>query len=221
MFRFLIPLFPFGNYFFWPLICLITLVSITYGSLSAINQIDLKKVIAYSSIVHMNMAVLGLFTLNIYGQLGSLFLMLAHGLTSAGLFFCVGVLYDRYHTRLITYYSGLVSVMPNFSIFFFIFSISNIGFPGTANFIAELLIFLGISFKNSFVLFSLLPAFFLSVLYSIFVFNRICFGEVSPHFKQTLHKDISFREVVILFLLCGLLLIEGFFPQNILNILEY
>ncbi len=217
--RFVIPLFPFGNHFFWPLICLITFFSITYGSLSAISQIDLKKVIAYSSVVHMNFAVLGLFTLNIYGHVGSIFLMLAHGITSAGLFLSVGVLYDRYHTRTLLYYSGLALVMPLFSVFLFIFFISNIGFPGTANFIAEFLIFLSLGFKSPIMLFFLFPSFVLSLLYSIFVFNKICFGTLAfPEFGEVSEFfDVTLREFYLLFSLSFFLILFGLFPQSLLN----
>jgi NADH:ubiquinone oxidoreductase subunit 4 (subunit M) len=165
----------------------------------------------------MNFAVLGLFTLNIYGHVGCIFLMLAHGITSTGLFLSIGIIYDRYHTRIVDYYSGLVAVMPLFSIFFFIFFISNIGFPGTANFIAEFLIFLSIGFKSSFILFLTFPSFLLSLLYSVFVFNRVCFGTLS--FSNLPSFDITLREFYLLFSLTLFLFLFGLFPQAILNVI--
>lgn len=216
--RFVIPLFPIANYFFWPMLCLVVFFSVTYGSLFAISQVDLKKIIAYSSIVHMNFAILGLFTLNIYGHVGCIFLMLSHGITSTGLFLSVGVLYDRYHTRITDYYSGLVAIMPLFSIFFFIFFISNIGFPGTANFISEFLLFLSIGFKNFFILFLMFPSFLLSLLYCIFIFNKICFGTLS-FFLNGVNFDITIREFYLLFSLSFFIFLFGLFPQVILNVI--
>lgn len=213
--RFLIPLFPLGTYFFWPFLVFLSVVSITYCSFSAVNQIDIKKIVAYSSVVHMNLAVLGLFTLNIYGFIGSIFLMLTHGLTSGGLFFCIGVLYDRYHTRIINYYSGLAQIMPVFASIFFIFSISNIGFPGTANFIAEFLLILSLAFKNYLILFSIFPSFLLSLLYSIWVFNKLFFGNLNPILGRTL--DLTNREFYCLFILVILIILLGLFPQVVLN----
>ena len=132
--RFLIPLFPYALKFFTPFVFVICLISIIYGSFSTIRQIDLKKIIAYSSIVHMNFCIIGLFTNNIEGIFGSFFLMISHGLVSGALFFCIGILYDRYHTRILYYYGGLVQVMPIFSVIFLIFILSNMGFPGTSGF---------------------------------------------------------------------------------------
>jgi NADH:ubiquinone oxidoreductase subunit 4 (subunit M) len=115
----------------------------------AIRQVDLKRIIAYSSIAHMNIGVLGIFTQNMYGIIGSLLLMVAHGITSSALFFSVGVIYDRYHSRLLKYYSGLVIVMPIFILGFSIFNAANVSIPGTFNFVGEAVIFLGIGISKS------------------------------------------------------------------------
>jgi NADH:ubiquinone oxidoreductase subunit 4 (subunit M) len=144
MIRFMLPLFPFANIFFTPLILSMAVLAIIYASLTTIRQIDLKKIIAYSSVAHMNFSILGLFINNNLGLDGALYLMLAHGIVSSGLFLCVGMLYDRYHTRNLLYYGGLSQVMPLFSIIFLIFILGNIGFPGTINFIGEFLILVGI-----------------------------------------------------------------------------
>jgi len=146
--RFLIPIFPEATIYFLPLVYMFCLIGIIYGSLTTLRQIDLKKIIAYSSVVHMNFALIGLFALNVEGLQGSLYIMLCHGLVSGGLFLCVGFLYDRYHTRLIKYYGGLVSVMPIFALFFLIFILANIAFPGTCSFVGEFLIFLSIFKEN-------------------------------------------------------------------------
>jgi len=167
MLRFLIPVFIFGTYFFLPIIYTFCILAIIYGSLTTLHQIDLKKIIAYSSVVHMNFALLGLFAFNIEGIQGSIYLMLSHGVVSGALFLCVGCLYDRYHTRIIRYYGGLVATMPIFAVFFLIFTLANIAFPGTSSFIGEFLIFLGIFQQN--ITIGFLSAFgvILSACYSI------------------------------------------------------
>src|SRR3978361_253188 len=142
--RFTIRLFPLGSQFFSPLVYSLGVVSVIYASLTTIRQIDLKRIIAYSSVAHMNLAVLGMFAFTQQGLDGSVYLMLGHGLVSGALFMCIGVLYDRYHTRLLHYYSGLVTVMPLFASAFFIFTAANMGFPGTVNFVAEFLIYTGV-----------------------------------------------------------------------------
>jgi NADH-quinone oxidoreductase subunit M len=129
--RFLLPIFPFACKFYAYLVYTLSIMGIIFASLSAIRQIDLKKIIAYTSIAHMNLVVIGIFSFNIFGLLGSILLMLAHGLVSAALFFMVGVLYDCCHTRLVRYYGGLTQIMPIFVNFFFFFNISNMGMPGT------------------------------------------------------------------------------------------
>jgi NADH-quinone oxidoreductase subunit M len=127
----------------------------------------MKRIIAYSSIAHMNLIVLGLFALNQHGIDGAIYLMIGHGIVSSGLFFCVGILYDRYHTRLLKYYGGLAIVMPLFVIFFVLFTLANMSFPGTSNFIGEFVILLGIFSRNSFIAFCAGTGIVLSALYSI------------------------------------------------------
>jgi NADH:ubiquinone oxidoreductase subunit 4 (subunit M) len=151
--RFLIPVFPYATHFYLPLVYTLSVLGIIYASLTTIRQVDLKKIIAYSSVAHMNLCVLGIFSLNIQGLEGSVVLMIGHGIVSGALFLLVGVLYDRHHSRLIRYYSGLTQVMPLFSSFFLFFSLANIGLPGTSNFIGELLIFVGLFKKSTFIAF--------------------------------------------------------------------
>jgi NADH:ubiquinone oxidoreductase subunit 4 (subunit M) len=127
----------------------------------------MKRIIAYSSIAHMNLIVLGLFSLNKHGVDGAIFLMIGHGIVSSALFFCVGILYDRYHTRLLKYYSGIGIVMPIFSIFLFLFSLANMSFPGTSNFIGEFVILTGLFNRNTFVVLCAGTGIVLSALYSI------------------------------------------------------
>lgn len=165
--RFMLPMFNYANNFFTPLVFTLCLLGIIYSSCTTIRQIDLKKIIAYSSVAHMNFALLGLFTNNSLGLEGSLYLMLGHGIVSSALFLCVGVLYDRYHTRNILYYGGLVSVMPIFSILLLIFILGNIGMPGTVNFIGEFMVLMGVLIKNSFVGIISAVSMVLGAIYSI------------------------------------------------------
>jgi len=141
--RFMLPLFPYAVAYFTPLVFTMCIIAIIYSSTTTIRQIDLKKIIAYSSVAHMNYALLGLFTNNTQGIEGSLFFMLGHGVVSSGLFLSIGLLYDRYHTRNLLYYGGLVQTMPIFSIFFLLFTLANIGLPGTVNFVGEFLVLVG------------------------------------------------------------------------------
>lgn len=174
--RFLIPLFPYASIYFIPFIYMLCVIGIVYTSLTTLRQIDLKKIIAYSSIAHMNFAVLGIFSFNLQGIEGSLFLMLSHGIVSSALFICVGILYDRYHTRLVLYYGGLAYNMPMFSFFFFLFTLANLSLPGTSSFIGEFLILLGIFQTNTFVTCAASLSIVLGAVYSIWLFNRIVFG---------------------------------------------
>jgi NADH-quinone oxidoreductase subunit M len=163
--RFPMVLFPEGFLFFLPVIQLLSILGVVYGSLIAIKQVDLKKIIAYSSVAHMNFAMLGLYSLNIYGLQGAFLMMISHCFVSSGLFFLIGVLYDRYKTRLVYHYGGLVIKMPIFSTIFLIFLLANLGFPLSSSFPAELLIMLGLFISNLPVFFSACLGLLLSVIY--------------------------------------------------------
>jgi NADH-quinone oxidoreductase subunit M len=165
--RFTIPMFPVGCYFFNDFIYILGVISVIYASLATIRQSDLKRIIAYSSIAHMNLIVLGLFSFTHQGIDGAIYLMIGHGIVSSALFFCVGILYDRYHTRSLRQYSGLVQVMPLFVVFFFLFTLANMSFPGTSNFVGELLIFAGLFEHNSFIMTLVAISIVLSAIYSI------------------------------------------------------
>lgn len=164
--RFSLTLLADASFHYAPVICVLSLLGVVYGSFSTVRQIDLKRIIAYSSVAHMNLVVLGLFSFSVQGVEGALFLMVGHGVVSAALFFCVGVLYDRYHSRLLRYYGGLVTVMPTFATFFFIFTLANMSFPGTSNFLGELLIFVGLFYKNGAILIFSTASIVLSAVYS-------------------------------------------------------
>lgn len=198
--RFSLPLFPQACIYFSPLIFLLSLIAIIYGALTTLRQIDLKKIVAYSSISHMGFVTLGIFSLNLNGIEGSIILMLSHGLISSAMFFCIGIMYDRYATRILKYYSGLVQVMPLFVIFFMFFSFSNISFPGTSSFIGELLILASMTKISINLLFISLLGVVLSASYAIWLLNRISFGTLKTYYSSNF-QDISRREFTILLLL--------------------
>jgi len=162
------------------LVCafLLGVLGVIFGSGAALHQFDLKRIIAYSSVAHMNLALLGLFSFNYLGIGGSVILMVAHGLVSAALFFLIGVLYDRFFTRLIYYFAGLARVMPLFSIYFLFFTLANMGFPGTFNFLGEFYIFLGLKLVNEAALLGGVFGTLLSATYSIWLYNKVCFGQL-------------------------------------------
>ncbi|YP_009652417.1 NADH dehydrogenase subunit 4 (mitochondrion) [Lactuca sativa] len=194
--RFSIPMFPEATLCFTPFIYTLSAIAIIYTSLTTLRQIDLKKIIAYSSVAHMNLVTIGMFSLNIQGIGGSILLMLSHGLVSSALFLCVGVLYDRHKTRLVRYYGGLVSTMPNFSTIFFFFTLANMSLPGTSSFIGEFLILVGAFQRNSLVATLAALGMILGAAYSLWLYNRVVSGNLKPDF---LHKfsDLNGREVFI------------------------
>jgi len=165
--RFLLPLFPYATKFFTPLIYTLASIAVIYASATTLRQTDLKKIIAYSSVAHMNFALIGLFSNTYQGLQGSILMMLSHGLVSSGLFLCVGMLYDRYKTRIIKYYGGLTQLMPVYAILFLIFTLANIGFPGTSSFLAEFLIMVSAVKISLFITFLASLSLMLSAAYAI------------------------------------------------------
>ena len=214
--RVLLIIFSQATIYFLPLTDTLAIISIIYASLTTIRQIDMKRIIAYSSVAHMNLVVLGLFACNIQGLAGSLFLMLAHGIVSSALFFLIGVLYDKYGTRIIYYYGGLVKTMPIFSLLLLVFCLANIGLPITCNFIGELTIFIGLVDRNIFVLIVAVSGVVLSVLYTMFFCNRLIFGNLNLNYI-IIYKDITKREFYIIFPLFFLTFLLGIFPDLIFD----
>lgn len=216
--RFGLPLFPYGQEFFKHTIATLTLCSFIYTNFAAIRQVDIKKVIAYSSVVHMNLIVLGILCISVESLDGAIYQMIAHGIVSGALFFCIGIIYERYATRFIWYYGGIAFILPIYSIFFLIFTLANISFPTSSNFIGEMLLFLGI-FRDNFILgtFASLSMFF-GAIYSIWTYNRICFGNIklfSKHIFKT--EDLDKQDFSILFLLTFLLFLTGIYSSSILD----
>jgi NADH-quinone oxidoreductase subunit M len=176
----------------------------------------MKRIIAYSSIAHMNLVVLGIFSGNIQGIAGSIFLMVGHAIVSSGLFFSVGVLYDKYGTRIIYYYGGLVETMPLFATIMLFFCMANIGIPGTCNFIGELTIFVGLVERNVIILLISVTGVIFSVLYTVFFCNRLIFGNLNINYIF-IYKDTSFRELAIIFPLIFLTVLLGYYPDVIFD----
>jgi NADH-quinone oxidoreductase subunit M len=213
--RFLIPLFPIASAYFSPIVFVLCSFGVVYGSLIAIRQSDLKRVIAYSSVAHMNLIVMGIFSLTFQGFEGVIIQSLAHGFVSSALFFCIGMVYERFHTRTIAHISGLTVLMPIFNMFFLMFTLSNIAVPGTSSFIGELLLLLGIFKANVFACVIGCTGMILGGCYSLFLYNRLAYGVPTSNlfYGKTLNKlDITNREVFILSTLALGNLSLGVFP---------
>ena len=211
--RFLFPIFPETTIYYAPLVLLLSSLSVFYTSLTTIRQIDIKKIIAYSSVAHMNVCMIGLFSFHTISLNGSIFLMIGHGVVSSGLFFIVGFLYNRYYTKIIKYYSGLVQTMPIFSIFFFLFTLGNISMPLTSNFIGELLIIIGTyNVNNFFPLFLIGFSIFVCSIYSLWLYNRAIFMLPKDYIIKN-SFDLTFLEISILFPLVLMMFILGIYPN--------
>lgn len=217
--RFSIPLFPYATLYFTPLIYTMSVIAIIYTSLTTLRQIDLKKIIAYSSVAHMNFVTLGLFSLNTQGIEGSILLMLSHGLVSPALFLCVGVLYDRHKTRLLRYYSGCARTMPIFAALFVFFTMANISLPGTSSFIGEFLVFIGTYQSNTFIAFLAATGMILGAAYGLWLCNRLLYGVIKPHFISTF-SDVSRREFFMLLPFVFGILWMGIYPEPFLESLH-
>jgi len=217
--RFSVGLFPIASEYFVPLIYFLSLVAIVYTSFVALMQEDMKKLIAYSSVAHMGFVTLGIFTFTQQGIEGSIFQMISHGLVSAALFFSVGVVYERMHTRLINNYGGLVSIMPKYSIVLMVFTLAAIGLPGTSGFIGEFLILVG-TFKKSFLVATIASlGVILAAAYMLWLYKRIIFGKI---IKNELKKlmDLNNSEFLILSLLVFPIILFGFYPEPLLSTVE-
>ena len=214
--RFSIGLFPVASEYFVPLIYALSLVAIIYTSFVALMQDDMKKLIAYSSVAHMGYVTLGIFTFTQQGLEGSIIQMISHGLVSAALFLCVGVVYDRMHSRLISTYGGVVSIMPKYALLFMIFTLAAIGLPGTSGFVGEFLILIG-AFKKSFLVATIASlGVVLGAAYMLWLYKRVVFGQVIN--KDLLKMlDLNKSEIFILASLAIPILFFGFYPEPLLN----
>ena len=217
--RFSLPMFPVASEFFAPIIFGLSIIAIIYTSLVALAQDDMKKLIAYSSVAHMGFVTIGIFTFNTQGIEGGIFQMLSHGIISAALFLCVGVVYDRIHTRLIARYGGLVNRMPMYSFTFLVFILAGVGLPATSGFVGEFLTIIGAYQVSTWVAFLMATGVVLGAAYSLWLYRRVIFGELTkPELKDIL--DLSRREILIFAPLVFLAIWFGVYPGPILDILH-
>lgn len=214
--RFSIGMLPEATNYFTPLIMLLSIIAIVYTSLVALAQIDMKKLIAYSSVAHMGMVTIGIFLVNQHGLEGAMIQMISHGIVSAALFLCVGVIYDRMHTREIAFYGGLVNKMPQYSVAFMIFMLASVGLPGTSGFIGEFLIILGAFQYSTFVALFAASGIVLGAVYMLLLYKNIIFGVLTNEkLKEIL--DLNIREKIILYPLIIMVIFIGIFPNIFLN----
>ena len=215
--RFSLPMFPLASLEFAPFVFALSVIAIIYTSLVALAQEDVKKLIAYSSVAHMGFVTMGIFSFTVQGVDGAIFQMLSHGLVSAALFLCVGVVYDRMHTREIAAYGGLVNRMPKYAFVFMIFTLANVGLPGTSGFVGEFLTLLGAFKANTWVAFMATFGVILSAAYALYLYRRMIFGPLEKPALRTI-TDLGYREVVVFTPLVLLVIFFGFYPAPLLDV---
>ena len=217
--RFSLGLFPDASIYFGPLVFTLSIIAIIYTSLVALVQKDMKKLIAYSSVAHMGFVTIGIFVFNQEGIEGSIFQMISHGIISSALFLCVGVIYDRMHTRQISEYGGVVNVMPKYAIMFMVFTLGSLGLPGTSGFVGEILVLIG-SFKyNYWIAFFAASGVILSACYSLWLYRRVVFGKILNNKVRNL-VDLTKTEYLILTPLLIMTIVLGFYPALVLDLIS-
>jgi len=214
--RFSLPMFPLASADLAPLVYTLSVIAIIYTSLVALMQEDMKKLIAYSSVAHMGYVTMGIFAMNQIGIQGAIFQMLSHGLVSGALFLCVGVVYDRMHTREIAAYGGLVNNMPKYAVAFLIFTMANVGLPGTSGFVGEFMTLLGIFQVNTWVALFAATGVILSAAYALWLYRKVIFGALTKESLKGL-LDLSLREKIILYPLIVLVIFFGVYPAPVLD----
>lgn len=217
--RFSIPLFPYACQYFTPLVYTLSVIAIMYTSLTTLRQVDLKKIIAYSSVAHMNFVTLGLFSLNAQGVQGSILLMISHGLVSPALFLLVGGLYDRHKTRTLRYYSGLCTTMPIFGILFVFFTMANISLPGTSSFVGEFCVLTGAFQNNTAASIFATTGIVTGAAYALWLCNRLLFGLTKPDLISAT-SDLSRRETWMFAPFVSLVLLLGVYPLPLIEAME-
>jgi NADH-quinone oxidoreductase subunit M len=213
--RFSLPMFPDASHYFAPLVFTLSVVAIIYTSLVALMQEDLKKLIAYTSVAHMGFVTMGIFAATTQGVAGGIFQMISHGIVSGALFLCVGVVYDRMHTREIAFYGGLVNRMPLYAAIFLVFTLANVGLPGTSGFVGEFLSLIG-TFKANIPVATLATiGVILSAAYALWLYRKVVFGTLKPAVAGI--RDIGWREAVIFAPLVVLTILLGIAPKPVLD----
>lgn len=213
MFRLCAPLFPDATLYFQPFVCFLSIVALIYSAFVALVQEDIKKLVAYSSVSHMAFVTLGLFSLKIYGLQGAYFQMISHGLISSALFLCVGMIYERLHTRQMKDLGGLASAMPFGAFFFMVFTLASLGLPGTIGFLGEFFVLLGTFFYSPFVAFLAATGMVWAAAYGLWLYKKVMLGAC---FAKPL-QDLNAREKTILFPLCACVIFFGFYPQPLFS----
>ena len=215
--RFSLPMFPDASIQFTPLVFGLSVIAIIYTSLVAYRQKDIKKLIAYSSVAHMGFVTMGIFAVNIQGIQGSIFQMLSHGLISGALFFAVGVIYDRMHTREIAFYGGLVKRMPIYAFFFMLFTMANVGLPGTSGFVGEILTMIGVYQVNPWVAAGAALGMILSAVYALHLYREVIFGEPTNEKLDDI-EDMNKTEIMVMTPLAIFVVILGVYPSLVTDI---
>ncbi|MCW5737559.1 MAG: NADH-quinone oxidoreductase subunit M [Enhydrobacter sp.] len=214
--RFSVPLFPEATQYFAPLIFALSCVAVIYTSLVALVQDDMKKLIAYSSIAHMGLVTIGIYVMNMQGVQGSIFQMLSHGIVSAALFLCVGVVYDRKHTREIEAYGGLVHRMPRYAFVFLFFTLASVGLPGLSGFVGEFLVLVGAFKANTWVAFLAATGLILGAAYALLLYRRVIFGELTKDSLKAM-LDMNRREIAVFLPLVLITIWMGIYPNSFLD----
>jgi len=217
--RFSLPMLPDASHHFAPFIFALSLVAIIYTSLVALMQQDMKKLIAYSSVAHMGFVTIGIFSFNLQGIEGALIQCLSHGLVSGALFLCVGVVYDRLHTREIADYGGVVNVMPKYALVFMIFTMASVGLPTTSGFVGEFLVLVGAYQASTWVAFLATTGVVLGAAYMLWLYRRVMFGDIVNAPVKTM-QDISLRELTIFIPIVILVMWMGVYPKSYLAPME-
>ena len=216
--RFSLPMFPVGSEVMGPLVLTLSAIAIVYTSLVALVQEDMKKLIAYSSVAHMGYVTMGIFAVNQQGIDGAIFQMISHGFISGALFLCVGVIYDRMHTRQIDAYGGLVNRMPAYALIFMFFTMANVGLPGTSGFVGEFLTLMGVFQVNTWIAIFATSGVILSAAYALWLYRRVVFGDLIKESLKTI-TDMGTRERVIFAPLVAMTLLLGVYPALVLDII--
>jgi NADH-quinone oxidoreductase subunit M len=216
--RFSLPMFPVASLDLAPFVFALSVIAIVYTSLVALAQEDIKKLIAYSSVAHMGFVTMGIFTFQQQGIDGAIFQMLSHGIVSAALFLCVGIIYDRMHTREIAAYGGLADRMPVYAIVLMIFTMANVGLPGTSGFVGEFLTLLGAFKANTWVAFAATTGVILSAAYALYLYRRVVFGQLEKASLKSI-QDLNAREIAIMAPLVILTIVFGFYPAFLLDVM--
>jgi len=215
--RFSLPMFASASEYFTPLVYVLSIVAIIYTSLVALAQEDMKKLIAYSSVAHMGFVTMGIFAATAQGVAGGIFQMISHGIVSAALFLCVGVVYDRMHTREIAAYGGLVNRMPLYAAAFMVFTLANLGLPGTTGFIGEFLTLIGTFRINTWVATLVTTGTILSAVYALWLYRKVVFGALTKPSLAAI-KDLDYREIITLGPLVALTILFGIYPKPVIEL---